>query len=154
MNDTIATENESVQVIEDDDGSGWVKVMNELGKTGLVPATYLDQSDSAFASQRTGPTSQGRSGERVRAIYAYQAQGADELTLTAGDVLELTSGPQGGRNYADGWWEGELIPVSCEVWMRTGKQHTFVLGFDSKGKRGIFPSNYVSSLVVGDTTQS
>lgn len=42
----------------------------------------------------------------MRGIYAYEARGADELGLDAGELVELTSGPNGGQNYGDGWWEG------------------------------------------------
>ena len=38
---------EVVQVIEEDDGSGWVKVLNEQGQSGLVPATYLEEEKAA-----------------------------------------------------------------------------------------------------------
>lgn len=43
----------------------------------------------------------------VRGLYDYQAQGPDELSIQEGVSVELTSGPSGGMNYADGWWEGE-----------------------------------------------
>lgn len=42
----------------------------------------------------------------VRAIYAYVAQGADEISIKEGEQIELTSGPTGGQFYGDGWWEG------------------------------------------------
>ena len=35
-----------VHVVEEDDGSGWVKVMDETGAKGLVPASYV-QLDAA-----------------------------------------------------------------------------------------------------------
>lgn len=35
-------EGEMVQVVEEDDGSGWVKVADSAGGKGLVPATYVD----------------------------------------------------------------------------------------------------------------
>ncbi|TEB30594.1 hypothetical protein FA13DRAFT_1755022 [Coprinellus micaceus] len=41
---------EVVQVIEEDDGSGWVKVLNEHGQSGLVPATYLEEEKAAPVS--------------------------------------------------------------------------------------------------------
>lgn len=47
----------------------------------------------------------------VRAIYDYEAQGGGELSLQEGQLIQLTDGASGGRNYADGWWEGE--PVTC-----------------------------------------
>jgi hypothetical protein len=36
-----------VRVIEEDDGSGWVKVDDGAGGKGLVPATYLDMDQDA-----------------------------------------------------------------------------------------------------------
>ena len=44
----------------------------------------------------------------VRGIYDYQAQGSDELGISEGEIVELSGGPSGGQNYADGWWEGKL----------------------------------------------
>ena len=41
---------EVVQVLEEDDGSGWVKVLNEHGQSGLVPATYLEEEKAAPGS--------------------------------------------------------------------------------------------------------
>ncbi|KAF8073423.1 hypothetical protein FPV67DRAFT_1605812 [Lyophyllum atratum] len=112
----LVSEDTIVHVMEPDDGSGWVKVVDMQGSDGLVPASYLEHD---VASQ--APATQGGSGQYVRAIYAYSAQGPDELALIEGQTLELTSGPSGGQYYGDGWWEG----------------------FDSKGAKGIFPSNYV-----------
>ena len=43
----------------------------------------------------------------VRGLYDYQAQGSDELGISEGEIVELSGGPNGGRNYADGWWEGK-----------------------------------------------
>lgn len=48
----------------------------------------------------------------VRGLYDYQSQGSDELDVSEGARIELTSGPSGGRNYAEGWWEGELQRAS------------------------------------------
>jgi formin-binding protein 1 len=45
-------EGASVRVIEDDDGSGWVKVVDEDGGRGLVPASYIE---SAEVTQVAGP---------------------------------------------------------------------------------------------------
>ena len=45
----------------------------------------------------------------VRAIYDYEAQGTGELSLQEGQLIQLTDGPSGGRNYADGWWEGKQL---------------------------------------------
>ncbi|RDB15326.1 Protein BZZ1 [Hypsizygus marmoreus] len=110
------SESEIVYIVEPDDGSGWVKVADSRSRDGLVPASYLDQ-DSA----NQAPVTQRGSGQYVRAIYSYQARGKDELGLTEGATVELTSGPSGGQHYGNGWWEG----------------------MDPKGRKGIFPSNYV-----------
>lgn len=32
----------TVQILEEDDGSGWVKVVDEFGGKGLVPAAYVE----------------------------------------------------------------------------------------------------------------
>lgn len=57
----------------------------------------------------------------VRAMYNYEAQGDDELSLSVGQEVELTAGEMGGTKYGEGWWEG----------------------IDHTGRVGIFPSNYV-----------
>lgn len=36
------SEGETVKVLEEDDGSGWVKVGNASGGKGLVPASYVE----------------------------------------------------------------------------------------------------------------
>jgi len=101
------------------DGSGWVKVEDEAGNSGLVPASYL-----ALAPMRDesagGAKERQRAGKSVRALYPYVAQGPDELDLQPGDVLELLA----EQKYDGGWWEG----------------------FNAQGKKGIFPSNYVKSV--------
>ncbi|RXW24100.1 hypothetical protein EST38_g1789 [Candolleomyces aberdarensis] len=121
-------EGQIVHVVEEDDGSGWVKVMDDGGETGLVPATYIEETDAVPAPGPASTPAPGRaqqgSGEQVRALYPYQAQGADEIPLKEGDILELSSGLHGGKNYGEGWWEG----------------------YNSKGQKGIFPSNYVEVL--------
>ncbi|KAJ7677465.1 hypothetical protein B0H17DRAFT_1079241 [Mycena rosella] len=109
-------EGTSVQVLEPDDGSGWVKV-SDGQNAGLVPASYVEYE---YAAPEGGASEEG-SGQYVRGLYAYEACGADELGLDEGELVELTSGPNGGQHYGDGWWEG----------------------INSTGQKGIFPSNYV-----------
>ncbi|KAI0662254.1 hypothetical protein C8Q70DRAFT_963999 [Cubamyces menziesii] len=116
-----------VHVLEEDDGSGWVKVADESGAKGLVPASYIEVVDGTPApNSSTSSLSSGThqtSGEYVRGLYSYKAQGPDEIDVEGGKLIRLTEGPNGGRNYADGWWEG----------------------VDASGKKGIFPSNYVEA---------
>eukprot|EP00127_Corallochytrium_limacisporum_P006003 Clim_evm80s215 gene=Clim_evmTU80s215 len=54
---------------------------------------------------------------KVRAIYDYEAQDADELSFAAGTEIELR------KEDPSGWWEGRL-----------------------NGKVGLFPGNYVEKL--------
>jgi hypothetical protein len=81
----------------------------------------------------------------VQAIYSYEAQGDDELGLKEGESIELTTGPAGGQRYGDGWWEGAYSFHSKGVGV---KLSFLAIGVNSKGKRGIFPSNYVSHIVT------
>ncbi|KAK7048535.1 hypothetical protein R3P38DRAFT_1868987 [Favolaschia claudopus] len=113
------TEGTVVQVVEPDDGSGWVKV-SDGRNAGLVPASYVEYEDAAGSTGAGGGSEEG-SGEYVRGIYSYKSRGPDELGLDEGELIELTSGPNGGMHYGDGWWEG----------------------INSTGQKGIFPSNYV-----------
>lgn len=43
----------------------------------------------------------------VRGLYDYHSQGPDELDVSEGARIELTSGTSGGQDYAEGWWEGK-----------------------------------------------
>ncbi|KIK97074.1 hypothetical protein PAXRUDRAFT_256847 [Paxillus rubicundulus Ve08.2h10] len=110
-----------VHVLEEDDGSGWVKVTDGHGGTGLVPASYLEMLDLEMPEGPGSSESSQGVGQFVRVMYDYQAQGPDELSITEGETLELSSGLNGGQNYAEGWWEG----------------------YSGDGQKGIFPSNYV-----------
>mmetsp|Transcript_4068 Transcript_4068/g.8759 ORF Transcript_4068/g.8759 Transcript_4068/m.8759 type:complete len:428 (+) Transcript_4068:469-1752(+) len=56
------------------------------------------------------------SGLQATALYAYSPQNVDELALQVGQVVTIT------KQEEDGWWEGVL----------------------PNGRRGVFPSNYVS----------
>ena len=50
------SEGESVKVVESDDGSGWVKVADESGGKGLVPASYIEiEKKSPKAKPRPPP---------------------------------------------------------------------------------------------------
>jgi len=46
-------EGETVKVLEEDDGSGWVKVANKSGGKGLVPASYVEEVGSGKESNVT-----------------------------------------------------------------------------------------------------
>lgn len=146
---TRASAGEPVQLLEEDDGSGWVKIADSKGGKGLVPASYVNLSENGGGAESTPAStisapSQGcgvygkpmkdmtrfdpvaEKHAQVRVIYTYDSQGSDELSLHEGDTIELSAGPTGGQNYADGWWEG----------------------INTSGLKGIFPSNYVSYFMV------
>jgi hypothetical protein len=133
------SEGTSVTVLEDDDGSGWIKVDDGSGGKGLVPASYVNLSEEAPAPPSAKAKSSNGSGQfgmlqravplalltrvSVRGLYDYTAQGPDEMTIKVGQSIELSSGSSGGQNYASGWWEG----------------------INPSGQKKIFPSNYVST---------
>jgi len=54
---------------------------------------------------------------QCKALYAYAATEADELALQPGDIVTIINKDN------EGWWEGAL-----------------------KGKKGLFPSNYVELI--------
>jgi formin-binding protein 1 len=98
-------------VLEHDDGSGWVKVLDHEGEDGLVPASYLQYAETPTniegeVSQRSSITCTNDI-ESVRALYDYAPRTSDELPLQIGEIIQLTEGPNGGKSYADGWWEGK-----------------------------------------------
>lgn len=51
-----------VHILEPDDGSGWVKVADMTGDSGLVPATYLKTIDPepSEGSTRSGARRRGK----------------------------------------------------------------------------------------------
>ena len=93
-------------------------------------------------------------GRTVRGIYAYKAQGPDEIDVDDGGLIQLTEGPNGGRRYGEGWWEGAYLgsgaeaPCNCCCPSRCPGLMGLLIaisGIDASGKQGIFPSNYVSA---------
>lgn len=112
--------NEQLAVIQPDD-NGWALVSKpNTGQQGLVPATYI-QIDQNSAGKKKGPEVTPRKGAKkvtyVVALYDYVADGDDELSITAGQKIELLKGDDGG------WTLGEV-----------------------NGKSGLFPSSYVQSV--------
>lgn len=51
-----------VRVVEADDGSGWVKVSDGAGDSGLVPASYLETISDDQEQKRDNAYSVGRRG--------------------------------------------------------------------------------------------
>ena len=49
--------------MEEDDGSGWVKVLDGPGGKGLVPASYIDLQESAPSTDVSAPKALEAAGE-------------------------------------------------------------------------------------------
>ncbi|RUP43324.1 hypothetical protein BC936DRAFT_137340 [Jimgerdemannia flammicorona] len=104
-------EGDTLTVLEDDDGSGWIKARKNF-REGIVPANYIKIRSPSVAgspqSPRANPSSYFESlppapaQEYVQALYDFKAQNPEELSIRAGDVITLTSKDEGG------WWQGEL----------------------------------------------
>jgi len=127
-------EGDEISIIEPDDGSGWIKIRFNSNQ-GLVPANYIETASSEEAAidlpAEDGSYMSGSPAspitdhvessvevaepvEYVTAIYDFEGQSAEELSLKEGDCIILLSKDEGG------WWHGKL-----------------------NGQIGIFPSNYV-----------
>lgn len=79
----------------------------------------------ASASVASGGSS-GGGGDLVRARFAYNASGSDELSLRAGDVVAVT------QRHSDGWWVGRC----------------------TDGRTGAFPGNYTAPVAPGGEAAS
>lgn len=134
-----AASGEELTVVDPDDGSGWVMVRNSSGQEGLVPATYTEEIAAAIVpvasiasvstsntqatsdskgQKKKGPAVAPKRGAKkvtyMIALYNYDAQTEDEITMQAGDKIQVV-----GEDIGDGWTEGEL-----------------------NGMRGVFPTAY------------
>lgn len=118
---------ETVDVVAEDDGSGWTKVSTPQGSSGLVPTSYLEITRNVArtdtGSKKKGPSVAPKRGAKrvqyVEALYDYQADGEDEISIRAGDRIVLVQDDTDGS----GWTEGEI-----------------------NGTRGMFPSSYVKKI--------
>ncbi|ANB13557.1 Bzz1p [Sugiyamaella lignohabitans] len=126
------SEGQRLEVIEEDDGSGWINVRHG-SEEGLVPASYVQllpmtatipksvSNDSLVSggvaggapgsAKKKGPTvAPKRGGKKVQymiALYDYDATAPDELTIRAGDKILVV-----GEDVGDGWTQGELNAMS------------------------------------------
>ena len=123
-------------ILEEDDGSGWTSILLQ-GASGLVPSSYVEIIQSSPAQsiptpiaeqdtgngKKTGPSVAPKRGAKrvqyVEALYDYEAEGDDELSIRAGDRMVLIQDDTDGS----GWTEGEL-----------------------NGERGMFPTSYVKKV--------
>jgi len=76
MTDPVDKDGTAVRVLEPDDGSGWVKVMDLHGKDGLVPASYLQLGDSAIGTPpQQSPSRKGPSSKRYGGSFHARPSG-------------------------------------------------------------------------------
>lgn len=112
------TQGEELEVVDADDGSGWTMVLTSGGTRGLVPTSYIEVSAS---EKKKGPSVAPRRGAKrvryVEALYDYNAEESNELSIRAGDKITVIT------DDADGWTEGEV-----------------------NGQKGLFPTAYTKAV--------
>ncbi|KAM9900035.1 hypothetical protein OXX79_005370 [Metschnikowia pulcherrima] len=117
------TQGEKLSVLEEDDGSGWTLVSASAGQSGLVPTSYLQMNQGEESGKKAGPSVAPKRGAKrvqyVEALYDYNADEDNELSMKAGDKIVLVQDDTDGS----GWSEGEL-----------------------NGQTGLFPTAYVKKI--------
>ncbi|XP_078486609.1 jouberin-like isoform X2 [Ciona intestinalis] len=105
----------------EDDQHGWKPTFAAVGgspyKAVLGPDVSLTVDGTGNTSLRVTSATGVKPQHTVVALYDYQANRSDEITIVRGDIIRVL--------YKDGptWWFGELV---------------------SDGRQGYFPSNYVA----------
>ncbi|QLG70335.1 hypothetical protein HG535_0A02740 [Zygotorulaspora mrakii] len=120
--ETTISVGDSVTLEVPDTGSGWTKVRNNTtGESGLVPSTYVEineetpsKNGNSNAPQVPPPRRTTLPTRILTAQYDYEAQGDDEISISAGDAIEVIRGDDGS-----GWTYGQL-----------------------NGAKGLFPTTY------------
>lgn len=103
-----------IRIVDTSDPNWWKGELN--GKVGTFPANYVElQNDAGAAGGAVGADQPKLMEGRCEALYDFVAQGPDELSFKAGDILHVTG-------ELNGWYLGRTSDGS---------------------KVGIFPSNYV-----------
>ncbi|PVV04863.1 hypothetical protein BB560_000623 [Smittium megazygosporum] len=69
-----------VQIVSENDGSGWITGKLQNGNTGEVPANYLDFSNNS---------SSVKTDTYATALYDFQGRSSEELTFKAGDRIKI-----------------------------------------------------------------
>ena len=69
-----------MHVIEEDDGSGWVKVADETGGKGLVPATYIEITEEEEEAPKKPPPPAVPSRTKPKAGLGNGQYGASQLS--------------------------------------------------------------------------
>ena len=109
---------DDIELVTVDSGSGWTKIKNiTTGETGLVPTSYVhisaDNRKSTAPPSVPPPRRAAVPTRTLTAVYAYEAQDSDELSLGAGDVITVIKGDDGsGWTYGEVNGEKGLVPTS------------------------------------------
>lgn len=109
---------EKFEIVQADDGSGWTNIRRNDGSTGLVPTSYIVVSKKTPPKVAAPRKKSGKKLPQAKVLYAYVADGADEMTLEPGDVVTIVQHDDGS-----GWTLGE-----------------------TNGNKGLFPTSYVQML--------
>ncbi|KAL5289623.1 hypothetical protein ACFFRR_009591 [Megaselia abdita] len=100
---------------------GWWQGVNSTGEKGMFPENFVRiVSDEVVYREKHLSVNR-----RCKAIYSYDQNKEDELTLAVGDVVEVLGEAE------EGWWQGQL-----------------------NGKKGVFPSNFVTLIETNQKTCS
>lgn len=116
-----AAAGEVLELVQNDDGSGWVKLRGPAGE-GLVPASYVDVLFGGMEAPSTAaapppPPSRGSKDPKMVALYAYDAADANQLSIAPNNVITVVEGDSGG------WTTGVI-----------------------NGRQGIFPTAYARPM--------
>ncbi|XP_013379742.1 jouberin [Lingula anatina] len=114
-------------------GTGWRPQFGAVGRQGAMPIPYTGRPPQIALNATQGkpqfsfqppPTTKNKTAvqKQVKALYDYQAQRSDELSLVRGDIVTVL------YKDSENWWMGELLD----------------------GQQGFFPSNYVAEIGAVD----
>uniref|UniRef100_A0A6B2L1Z4 SH3 domain-containing protein n=1 Tax=Arcella intermedia TaxID=1963864 RepID=A0A6B2L1Z4_9EUKA len=112
-NELTFGEGETLYLIEKDD-SGWWRGRNAKGQEGVFPSNFVEVVGEEGAAGTAGTVDINAD---YTALYDYDAEDENELTIKEGEILHVIS-------ETDGWY----------------------FGANAKGQKGNFPSNFVEPL--------
>lgn len=99
------------------DASGWWEGSCK-GRTGMFPGNYVEVIESAEAAPAAAPPAAAEpTVKKCRALFEFNAENEDELTIKEGQIVTILS-------EAEGWYCGQ----------------------NDDGKSGLFPANYVEII--------
>jgi hypothetical protein len=98
-NELQVTEGTVVSILEDD--GSWMTVRRSDGQEGLVPTSYVEKIASTPKIGKRGPPPPvkprgAKKEKKVRALYAYEPQGDDEVPMGAGEEFVVVERDVGG----------------------------------------------------------